>query len=151
VKSEADLTTDDWRLVHCIRAERHHERLKHKLTRPRRAQLEVMLPKLIEEARRRGIPDELIFEWRAYPARDENGDLSFGMGVDHEGNIVLSPPPKRRANRMRPNAKDRRLGSKDPNLPNGSNGTPTLSAGDLLAALEHELAQRVDGYNGSGP
>jgi hypothetical protein len=122
-------------LVYAIRAERHHERLKHKLTRPRRAQLEAMLPRMIEEARRRGIPDELIFKWRAYPSR-----LSFGLGVDHQGEVVLSPPPKVRRNRMRPSAKDR----------DNSNGAPTLSAGDLLAALERELAQRMDGPRQSG-
>jgi hypothetical protein len=136
-------------LVYAIRAERHHERLKHKLTRPRRAKLEAMLPRMIEEARRRGIPDELIFKWREYPAH-----LSFRLGVDQKGEVVLSPPPKRRANRMGPTgatSPDRSDRSPAAEVIAAINGpAPTRSAGDLLAALEHELAERMDGDRSNG-
>jgi hypothetical protein len=133
-KAESELTYDDWRVIHAYRNCRALMRRKA-LSRPMRERLPGDLARLEAEAAERRIDPALLRVWRAYPQRDENGDLSFGFGVDFrsgQGEVVLSPPPKRRVRPRRD--RDR----------NGSNGAPTLSAGDLLAALEHELAQRMN-------
>jgi hypothetical protein len=130
-KSESELTCDEWRLVHSYRNCRALLR-RRKLSRPMRERLPGDLARLEAEAAERRIDPALLRVWRAYPSRDQDGNLAFGLGAEvgeDRVHLVADPPPSERERKRRGRPEE----------------PPTVSAGDLLAAIERAVGERMNG------
>jgi hypothetical protein len=77
---EAEMTIEDWRVVHAYRNTRALKRRK-KLSKPMRARIPGDLECLEAKAAARNIDPAFLKVWREYPTRDANRDLSFALTV----------------------------------------------------------------------
>jgi hypothetical protein len=136
-KTELQLERGDWELVHRYRNTRALARRKSMVDY--RAGLERKCEAMLAESVQRGIPNELMMQWRAYPKRD-GGPLSFGhkASVTDAGIEVESTPPA--------NAQRRKHDELAP--------APEPDGAELLRALEASLRLNRNGstssHNGNG-
>jgi len=117
----------DAALIHNFRNGRAQLRRKE-LTDRLRAVLDDQLPRLWDEAMKRGIPKSEMLQWREYPHQLVFGYQARGLG----GEVEPVPPPTRKRKRHQPAAT---------NGHNGNGHQP--DAGAMLDAVEAELFHRM--------
>jgi hypothetical protein len=121
-RAQAEMTIEDWRLIHGFRAAWALRR--RKLSKPMRARIDGDIERLLAALEERRIDPALRKVWRSYPARGR--DLSFSTTVELAESGMsggLEPP----------------LSDADLKRSRRSEAPPAATAGELLERVERAV------------